>query len=133
MSWQKEIDELAKKRALAKEQGGAKSVARQHAKGRLTVRERVETLVDKDSFEELGIGAGVADRDEDGDLIGFTPANYVLGFGMLAGRRCIVGVGVRIIKRAGKPLDLRTSCIVGTRRDTASYSNTVRIPIFLIG
>ncbi len=102
MTWQKEIDELAKKRALAKEQGGAKSVARQHAKGRLTVRERVETLVDKDSFEELGIGAGVADRDEDGNLIGFTPANYVLGFGMLAGRRCIVG-GEDFTLRGGSP------------------------------
>jgi acetyl-CoA carboxylase carboxyltransferase component len=102
VSWQKEIDELAEKRALAKEQGGAESVARQHAKGRLTVRERVETLLDDGSFEELGIGAGVAERDDDDNLTGFTPANYVLGFGTLDGRRCIVG-GEDFTLKGGSP------------------------------
>lgn len=102
MSWQKEVDELARKRVIAQEQGGADSVARHHAKGRLTVRERVETLLDDGSFEELGGAAGVAERDEDGALTGFTPANYVLGFGALDGRRCIVG-GEDFTLRGGSP------------------------------
>lgn len=102
MSWQKEADELAEKRKLALEQGGSESVERHHAKGRLTVRERVDALIDAGSFQELGTGAGVVERDEDGALTGFTPANYVLGFGELDGRRCIVG-GEDFTLRGGSP------------------------------
>src|SRR5205823_3928464 len=39
MSWQPEVDELARRRALAEAMGGTEKVARQHAAGRLTVRE----------------------------------------------------------------------------------------------
>ena len=91
MSWQAEADELAARRALAQAQGGAEAVARQHGKGRLTVRERIAAMVDEGSFRELGTAAGEADRGEDGTLTGFTPANFVLGFGTVEGRRCVVG------------------------------------------
>ena len=91
MSWQKEADELARKRALAREQGGAEAVARQHGKGRLTIRERVAAMVDEGSFRELGAAAGEAQRDKEGRLTGFAPANFVLGFGKVQGRRCAVG------------------------------------------
>ena len=79
MSWRAEVEELARKRALARAQGGAESVARQHAKGRLTIRERIAALLDEGSFRELGAAAGDADRDEAGALRDFTPANFVLG------------------------------------------------------
>ena len=91
MSWQKEADELARKRALAREQGGAEAVARQHGKGRLTIRERIAAMADEGSFRELGAAAGEAQRDEEGTLTGFAPANFVLGFGEVQGRRCVVG------------------------------------------
>ncbi len=91
MSWQKEADELARKRALAREQGGAEAVARQHGKGRLTIRERITAMLDEGSFRELGAAAGEAQRDEEGRLTGFAPANFVLGFGRVGGRRCVVG------------------------------------------
>lgn len=91
MSWQKEADELARKRALAREQGGAEAVARQHGKGRLTIRERVAAMLDEGSFRELGAAAGEAERDAEGTLTGFAPANFVLGFGKVEGRRCVVG------------------------------------------
>ncbi len=91
MSWQKEADELARKRALAREQGGAEAVARQHGKGRLTIRERIVAMLDEGSFRELGAAAGEAQRDEEGTLTGFAPANFVLGFGKVQGRRCVVG------------------------------------------
>ena len=50
MSWQPEMDELRRRQAMTKEMGGADKVKRQHDGGRLTVRERIDRLVDKDSF-----------------------------------------------------------------------------------
>src|SRR5687767_15461187 len=47
------IEELERRRAAARQGGGAKRVAAQHAKGKLTARERLEVLLDPDSFEEL--------------------------------------------------------------------------------
>ncbi|MBM3395878.1 MAG: propionyl-CoA carboxylase, partial [Betaproteobacteria bacterium] len=102
MSWKDEVEELARKRALAKEQGGAESIARQHAKGLLTVRERIDAMLDRGSFEELGGASGDATRDSDGRLTDFTPANYVLGFGMIGGRRCVIG-GEDFTLKGGSP------------------------------
>src|SRR3569832_11723 len=47
------IEELERRRAAARQGGGAKRVAAQHAKGKLTARERLEVLLDEGSFEEL--------------------------------------------------------------------------------
>jgi propionyl-CoA carboxylase beta chain len=47
------IEELERRRAGARLGGGEKRIAAQHAKGKLTARERVEVLLDADSFEEL--------------------------------------------------------------------------------
>ncbi|MCG8547705.1 MAG: propionyl-CoA carboxylase, partial [Alphaproteobacteria bacterium] len=102
MAWDKEIDEIARKRELAKELGGPEGVARQHSQGRQTVRERIDGLIDADSFEELGGASGVAEHDEDGNLTGFSPANFVLGFGKIDGQRCIVG-GEDFTVRGGSP------------------------------
>ena len=71
MSWQPEIDEIKKVSALATEQGGQKNIARQHAKGRLTIRERISFLLDEDTFQEMGPGAGTRQTDENGNLISF--------------------------------------------------------------
>ena len=46
--------------------GGAERVARQHAAGKLTVRERVERLLDAGSFHETGALAGKGEYDDDG-------------------------------------------------------------------
>src|SRR4249920_2566307 len=43
---------LEKKRAAARAGGGARRIEAQHAKGKLTARERIEVLLDPDSFEE---------------------------------------------------------------------------------
>ncbi|HZD26348.1 MAG TPA: carboxyl transferase domain-containing protein [Alphaproteobacteria bacterium] len=58
MAWDREIDELHHRRALARRQGGEEAVARQHEKGRLSLRERIDRLADAGSFRELGQGAG---------------------------------------------------------------------------
>lgn len=102
MNWKKETDEIVQRRALALEQGGEDAVAKQHGKGKLTIRERIHNLLDPDSFEEIGPAAGAAIHDENGELIGFDPANFVLGFGKLEGRRIIVG-GEDFTMRGGSP------------------------------
>src|SRR3954452_12279295 len=45
MSWEPELEELRRREALARNMGGEERVARQHASGRMTVRERIEKLV----------------------------------------------------------------------------------------
>ena len=47
------IAELERRRAAARMGGGEKRIAAQHAKGKLTARERLEVLLDEGSFEEL--------------------------------------------------------------------------------
>jgi propionyl-CoA carboxylase beta chain len=47
------LDELEKRRAQAKLGGGERRIAAQHAKGKLTARERVDILLDEQSFEEF--------------------------------------------------------------------------------
>ena len=52
MANQEKINELIEKRAQAKLGGGVKRIESQHAKGKLTARERIDLLLDEDSFEE---------------------------------------------------------------------------------
>ncbi len=91
MSWQDEIDELKHREELAQEMGGEEPIQRQHDNGRLTVRERIEKLVDKDSFHEIGALAGKAEYDTEGNLQNFTPSNFVLGTADINGRRVVLG------------------------------------------
>lgn len=90
MSWEPELEELRRREALAAEMGGPERVARQHDTGRLTVRERIERLLDPGSFREAGGIAGAATYGPDGRLEAFTPANMVVGSGRIDGRRAVV-------------------------------------------
>src|SRR5579859_2261585 len=69
--------------------GGPERIERQHAAGRLTVRERIELLLDAGSFEEYGALAGFGSYDG-AHLTGFLPANCVMGSGRIDGRRVVV-------------------------------------------
>lgn len=102
MSWHKEAYEIGLRRELSKQQGGEDAVAVHHAKGRLTIRERIERLADATSFEEHGEGAGFAEKDADGSISGFAPANYVVGFAELGSRRIVVG-GEDFTLKGGSP------------------------------
>jgi acetyl-CoA carboxylase carboxyltransferase component len=102
VSWQKQVDDINQKRAIALEQGGAEAVARQHAKGNLTIRERIGSLVDQGSFAEHGRGAGGAERDEQGRLTEFTPGNYIVGLSKINGRLTAVG-GEDFTVKGGSP------------------------------
>ncbi|MDG2307892.1 MAG: carboxyl transferase domain-containing protein [Candidatus Binatia bacterium] len=102
MSWKKEVDQIEQRRRLAKELGGTDAVDRQHERGRLTVRERIDGLIDQESFREVGPIAGYAETNEDGSLKSFQPGNYVLGIAKVGGRPCVVG-GEDFTQRGGSP------------------------------
>lgn len=102
MSWEKEASEIARIREAAMAQGGADAIEAQHAKGRLTVRERIDAIVDTNSFNEQGKTTGAAERDKNGALKAFTPANYVVGFGKINGRRVAIG-GEDFTLKGGSP------------------------------
>src|SRR5690606_21031468 len=89
MSWKPEADEIERRRALARAGGGAEATAKQHARGRLTVRERIARLVDPGSFREHGDVAGAVAAGGDGAET-FTPANVVVGSARLDGRHAVV-------------------------------------------
>lgn len=90
MSRESEIEELQQRRRWAEELGGEKSVSREHELGRLTIRERIDGLVDSGSFQEIGklTGRGVY---EDGVVKHVTPAPYVGGLAKIDGRSVAVG------------------------------------------
>lgn len=90
MSWEKEIEELRRREALAEAMGGEEKVARQHERGKLDARERIRRLVDEGSFREIGKIAGRGSYDEGGDLAGFTPSNFIFGRADIDGRPAVV-------------------------------------------
>src|ERR1700738_4059985 len=100
MSWKPELDDLARREAFAREMGGVDKVKRQHDQGRLTVRERIDKLVDQKSFHEIGAISGVAEYDEKSELKHLTPANCVFGRGKIDGRPVVV-VGDDFTVRGG--------------------------------
>ena len=102
MNWDKQLDEIATRLRAAKQLGGEAAVSRQHNRGRLTIRERIEALLDPGSFREVGPIAGFGERDASGALASFTPANFVLGFGRIDARSCVVG-GEDFTIAAGSP------------------------------
>ncbi|OYY90442.1 MAG: methylmalonyl-CoA carboxyltransferase [Sphingomonas sp. 28-66-16] len=84
------VDRLEAKRAAARLGGGEKRIAAQHAKGKLTARERLTILLDQGSFEELDmyvehncVDFGMADQIIPGDGV-------VTGSGTINGRLVFV-------------------------------------------
>ena len=100
MTWKPELDELARRTAMAQQMGGADKVKRQHDAGRLTVRERITKLLDDGSFHEVGALSGIGEYDDDGRIQQVTPANCVFGRGKIAGRPVVV-VGDDFTVRGG--------------------------------
>ena len=100
--WEREVEQIRERRRRAKELGGVEAVDRQHAAGRLTIRERIDALLEPGSFGEWGASAGHAETDDAGRLREFSPANYVLGTGLVDGRPVVVG-GEDFTQRGGSP------------------------------
>ena len=90
MSWEEEIKELRERQRLAQQMGGAERVAKHRAAGKLTVRERVEQVLDPDSFHEIGSVTGKAQYDDKGNITAFTSSYLVMGRGRINGKPVIV-------------------------------------------
>lgn len=80
--------------------GGVEKVKRQRDQGRLTVRDRIDKLVDLGSFHEVGAVSGIGEYDKNGELTHVTPANCVFGRAKLDGRTVVV-VGDDFTVRGG--------------------------------
>ena len=83
MSWKKEIDELNKRKKLAKNLGGKEKVARQHKANRNTIRERIDLFFDNNSFQEFGMLSGQSSYEKTGELKSFLPSNSIIGHGLV--------------------------------------------------
>jgi len=123
MSWDKEIDELHQRAEMAHEMGGADKVARQHEFGKYTIRERIGKITDAGSFHEIGEIAGRAEYDEDGELKGFMPSNFVFGTAEIDGRPVLVS-GDDFTVRGGS-----ADASIGAKRTQAEgLARDLRIP-----
>jgi len=87
-----EVEELNRRKRLALRLGGERNVEKQHEDGKMTVRERIDALVDEGSFIERGLLAGVPSYDdkEKDRLVDLAPCPFVMGVGKLEGRRVAV-------------------------------------------
>jgi propionyl-CoA carboxylase beta chain len=86
MAIEDKYEELRSRRSEARMGGGENRIARQHEKGKLTARERLEVLLDEGSFVELGMF--VRHQSHDFGLESDRPAGdgVVTGFGRIDGR-----------------------------------------------
>ena len=123
MSWDKEINELKAREALAFEMGGPDKVARQHEFNKLTIRERIDAISDPDSFHEIGRLAGVGEYDENGDLKAFTPSNFVFGTAEIDDRPVILS-GDDFTVRGGSA----DASIAGKRLRAEGLAVELRLP-----
>ena len=90
MGTQRRIDELRAIRQEALHAGSQRAVDRQHDKGKLTARERIDLLLDQGTFQEIDMmvthqasGFGIEDTRPHGDAV-------VTGFGTIEGRTVFV-------------------------------------------
>lgn len=99
-NWKPEITELQTRQLLAEDMGGSDKVIRQKERGKLNVRERLNVLLDDDSFFEFGQLAGKGSYSDTGDLESFTPSNFIFGRGDIDGRP-VVATGDDFTVRGG--------------------------------
>ncbi|HUU98409.1 MAG TPA: acyl-CoA carboxylase subunit beta [Phycisphaerae bacterium] len=84
------LAEIREREAVIRQGGGKRGIDRQHKHGRLTARERIELLCDRDHAEpffELGLWAAEGMYEEVGDV---PAAGVVVGLARICGRLCIV-------------------------------------------
>ncbi|MCE7980668.1 MAG: acyl-CoA carboxylase subunit beta [Caldilinea sp. CFX5] len=78
------VQELYARKAAARQGGGAERIARQHARGKMTARERIDLLLDKGSFREIDVF--VTHSSQDPTLEKIPGDGVVTGYGTISGR-----------------------------------------------
>jgi acetyl-CoA carboxylase carboxyltransferase component len=86
MSNEKKINDLLEKRALARLGGGQKRIDAQHAKQKMTARERIESLLDEGSFEEFDMFVTHNCHDFGLEKESYFTDGVITGFGTIDGR-----------------------------------------------
>jgi len=82
--WKPLLEDLEKRRARAKAMGGHEKIEKLHQRGQLNARERIETLLDPGSFQELGSLVGAVSEGVPADA-------FPAGMGTVDGRPVLVG------------------------------------------
>jgi acetyl-CoA carboxylase carboxyltransferase component len=88
--WLPEVEELILRKRLATQMGGPDNLAKYRAAGKLNCRERIDKLLDPESFHETGATTGIP-TFENGRLAALQPSNYIFGTGRINGRKVVVG------------------------------------------
>ncbi|HEX5191977.1 MAG TPA: carboxyl transferase domain-containing protein [Solirubrobacteraceae bacterium] len=98
------LQDLERRRAAALAMGGPERIARHHASGRLTARERIELLVDAGSWTELGLLAEPELRRPE-----LAAADAVVtGFARVGGRKvAIIAVDATVLAGTTSPINMR--------------------------
>jgi acetyl-CoA carboxylase carboxyltransferase component len=91
MVWQAEVSEIERRRRIARGLTDENGSAPPRADGRLSVRDRIDRLLDAGSFREMGVLAASVEEDADGAITRITPSNSVMGTGRIEGRPVVVG------------------------------------------
>src|SRR5882724_1296692 len=84
------LDTLEERRAGARLGGGEKRIEAQHARGKLTARERIELLLDKGSFEELDMFVEHRSTEFGMEKTKVPGDGVVTGWGTVNGRKTFV-------------------------------------------
>jgi acetyl-CoA carboxylase carboxyltransferase component len=107
------VEEIRREERIIKEGGGPKAIQRQHEKGRLTARERVNRLVDpKSTFFELGLWAAWGMYREWG---GASSAGVVTGIGSVSDR-CVMIIANDATVKAGAFFPLTCKKVLRAQR-----------------
>jgi acetyl-CoA carboxylase carboxyltransferase component len=90
------LDQRTERLEKIYEGGGKKAIAKQKEKGKLTARERIHYLIDKDSaFIEIGAFAGFEMYEDQG---GCPAGGTVAGVGYVSGRQCVIVANDQTVK-----------------------------------
>ncbi|MGO1767063.1 MAG: carboxyl transferase domain-containing protein, partial [Advenella sp.] len=88
--WKDEYEELYKRREMARAMGGEEALRKHRERGRLNARERIDALLDSDSFREMGRIAGKGRYDDNGQFLDMSPVNAIIGTGKIENRTVVV-------------------------------------------
>ncbi len=122
--WAAEVAEIDRRRELAAAHGGPAKVARQHAAGKLTARERIALLADPGTFSEIAPLAGFATYADDGSLKAFSPTNFIGGTARVDGRTVVIGADDFTLRGGSGD-----GAIHGKQVHLEQYAGQMRLPV----
>lgn len=120
------LKELDEKRKKFQQMGGPEKVRKQHDGGWLTARERIERLLDPDSFMEFGLFAhsdfpGVEDK---------TPADgLICGYGLINGRQvAVIANDFTVLASTNAKVNLKKLLLFKTQ-----VKERIKVPLIFLG